>query len=95
MTDTLTPESPPATELPAAPPSLAERVNRKIKAQLAENGLRFNAVEEGIGMSHAAAARRSAGANDWTFGEVEAIARWLGLEVVFEFRASPGQPPTS
>lgn len=73
MTDTEPSESPPAHA------TLAEQINLNIKAEIIRAGYKFIDIEAGIGMSHAAAARRSSGELEWKLSEIERIAAWLGI----------------
>ncbi len=79
MTDHPTTDPTDTTGEAPAPVPLAEQTNRNIKAEITRAGFKFNDVEAGIGMSHAASARRSSGELEWKLSEVDRVAAWLNI----------------
>lgn len=59
----------------------SSRVGRRVRGELAEHGVSANAMAKRIGMSQSAMSARIGGAVDFRIGELEAIARELGIPV--------------
>lgn len=64
----------------SGPPKSAV-VKRNVRAEIARSGKTHQSVARGIDMPYPTFRRRIAGEVDWRAGELEAVARYLGITV--------------
>lgn len=67
------------------------RLARRVRAELAYHGVSANRMAARLGMSQSALASRLTGQVDFRFGEIQAIARELGIPLSQLIPADPAE----